>query len=93
MDSKETKDLLIRLEEHAVNTAKRTERLEVALVGDPSMGNKGIIKRIEEVEDGLKQAQTKQRKFDKKMVVFGALGTGAILGIKGICQKFFGMFN
>ena len=93
MDSNETKDLLIRLEKHAVSTAKRTERLEVALVGDPSMGNKGIIKRIEEVENGLKEAQTKQRKFDKKMVIFGALGTGAIFGIKGICQKFFGMFN
>ena len=93
MDSKETKDLLIRLEEHAIITAKRTERLEVALVGDPSMGNKGIIKRIEEVEDGLKKAETKQRKFDKKMVILGALGTGAILGIKGLCQKFFGMFN
>ena len=92
MDSKETKDLLARLEEHAISTAKRTERLEVALVGDPSMGNKGIIKRIEEVENGLKEAQTKQRKFDKKMVIFGALGTGAILGIKGICQKIFQMF-
>ena len=93
MDSNETKALLLRLEKHAEITAKRTKRLEVALVGDPSMGNKGIIKRIEEVEDGLKEAQTKQRKFDKKMVIFGALGTGAMLGIKGLCQKFFNMFN
>lgn len=93
MDSDETKALLLRLEKHAEITAKRTKRLEVALVGDPSMGNKGIIKRIEEVENGLKEAETKQRKFDKKMVILGALGTGAILGLKGLCQKFFNMFN
>ena len=53
--NEDTKAILIRLEEHAVVNEKRTKRLETAIIGDPEMGNKGVIKRIEEIEkDQLK---------------------------------------
>ena len=90
--SDETKALLSRLEAHAENTSKRTERLEVAIVGDPAMGNKGVIRRIEEAEQEIEKAKSVQRKTDRKMVIFGAAGTGAIFGIKGLWDKFFTLF-
>ena len=90
--SEETKALLDRLEKHAITTAKRAERLETALVGDPAMGNKGIIRRIEEVETGQEEAKARQRKMEKKMMIFGAAGTGAIFGIKGLWDKFLHFF-
>lgn len=90
--SEETKALLARLEAHAENTSKRTERLETAIVGDPAMGNKGVIRRIEDLEKEQEEAKAKQRKMDRKMVIFGAAGTGAIFGIKGLWDKFLHLF-
>ena len=44
--NEDTKAILIRLEAHAVKNEERTKRLECAIIGDPEMGNKGIVKRI-----------------------------------------------
>lgn len=77
MDNK-TIEILERLD-------KRTERLEVAIVGDPAMGNKGVIKRIEDLEKD-------QKTSEKKMIIFGAAGTGAIFGFKGLWDKIINLF-
>lgn len=87
MENKEIKDLLASIEQHTVSTAKRTERLELAIVGDPAMGNKGIVRRVEVVESELEKIKKSQQVVDKKMIVLGAAGTGAIFGIKGIWNK------
>tara|TARA_R110002012_G_scaffold83250_1_gene209640 strand:+ start:756 stop:1034 length:279 start_codon:yes stop_codon:yes gene_type:complete len=87
MDIKEIQGLLARIEKHAIETSHRTERLEIALVGDPSMGNKGVIKRIEDVEKEIEKVRKAQQVADRKMVVLGAAGTGAIFGIKGVWDK------
>jgi hypothetical protein len=91
--NEDTKAILIRLEEHAVVNEKRTKRLETAIIGDPEMGNKGVIKRIEEIEKDQLKRKSKQDKIDKKMVLFGAAGSGLIFGLKGLWEKIVVFFN
>lgn len=86
--SRETIELLKRLEKHAEQTAQRTQRLETAVIGDPVIGHKGVVRRIEELEVAQEVTKAKQRTMDKKVLIFGAAGTGAIFGIKGLWDKF-----
>ena len=59
----------------------RTERLETAIIGDSEIGYKGLVERVDVIEN-------KQKKTDRKIYTAGALATGAMLGIKGLWEKF-----
>jgi|32_taG_2_1085360.scaffolds.fasta_scaffold03657_9 hypothetical protein len=91
--NEDTKAILIRLEAHAVKNEERTKRLECAIIGDPEMGNKGIVKRIEDIEKEQIERRKKQDKLNKKMVFLGAAGSGVIFGIKGLWEKIVVFFN
>lgn len=57
-------------------------RIEVALIGDPSLGNTGIVARLASVE-------TKTDAMDKKQLVWGGVVTGASLALGSLKDKLF----
>lgn len=57
-------------------------RIETALVGDPTLGNTGIVARLASVE-------TKAEAMDKKQLVWGGVVTGASLALGTLKDKLF----
>jgi len=57
-------------------------RIETALVGDPSLGNAGIVSRLAVVE-------CKADAMDKKQLVWGGVVTGASLALGSLKDKLF----
>lgn len=66
------------------------KRIEGALVGDETLGHKGIVKRLTEAE--LKQEATdgEVRKIDRKLAVWSGAATGASLIIGYVKGRLFG---
>jgi hypothetical protein len=50
-------------------------RIELALVGNPPMGQKGIVQRLEALEDRVE-------KHDKKLILWGGVITGILFVIQ-----------
>lgn len=60
------------------------KELHTAIVGNEQYGHKGLVKVTKELEDRIVVAEKKQKDVEKKMLIFGALGTGAALGFRGL---------
>lgn len=58
------------------------QSIHTALVGNPALGNRGLVKRVEEVE-------TKQDAHDRKLVMWGGVTTGAVFVISYLKDRLF----
>jgi len=56
-----------------------------AIVGEPDLGNKGVITRLSELEE-------KHHTTEKRVIVFGAIGAAALMGVKGAWDKLITLF-
>lgn len=60
------------------------KELHTAIVGNEIYGHKGLVKVTQELDERLEVAEKKQKEVEKKMLIFGALGTGVALGFRGL---------
>ena len=58
-------------------------RIEQALMGDPTMGHRGIVSRLETVE----QQQNEQ---GKKLILWGGIAAGVSIALTHLKTKVFG---
>lgn len=61
----------VHIAERLAKIEASISKIEVALVGNPPMGQKGIVQRLETLE-------TRVEKHDKKLILWGGIVTGAI---------------
>ena len=58
-------------------------RIEKALVGDPQMGNKGLVQRLNSVEKDV-------HAIDRKLIMWGSIATGAAMVLTETKRRFLG---
>ena len=60
------------------------KELHTAIVGNEQYGHKGLVRVTKDLDERLVVSEKKQMEVEKKMLIFGALGTGVALGFRGI---------
>jgi len=68
---------------------KQVEEIHRALVGNEEMGQKGLVKRVDDLEEGQRKQDKKIDTQNQKLIFASGFGAGAALFVKYIMSKIF----